>query len=297
MDGSVTWTVLGESPAILQIPIGGTPDNVTARSYFPSDRGLWSVEYLIAKARARLRLRARAVKVGWTAPFEKVMNLSCRMNATLYDPRLPGAVATGKVIKYTLSADGGGALRGTVEIGCSIGYGNSVSDITGTPEYTAASGYCSPGYQLYDGGVIALPDSDIAYSPPVFAPFDDGITFPIGDVRSISNWPGEFNIDAGTQGAIISGAFPIQKELANLDHIGGLTGGATNHTFNGAWVLALTKLYLEQFSVPHVMQANPVAWTLTIKPVSGQSFYGAYSVNVSTLEVPKGIDLTAPSSP
>ncbi len=297
-DGTVVWTVIGEDPPILKIPIGGTPDNVTARSYFPSDRGLWSVEYLIAVARARLRLRARAITVEWTSPFESVMNLSCRMNATIYDPRLPGAVATGKITKYTLTADGKtGALRGTVTIGCSVGHGNSVADITGTPEYTAASGYCSPGYQLYDGGQYALPDEDVAYSPPAYKPFDDGISFPIHSVREISNWPGQFSLDAGTQAGIIQGAFPAQKELANLDHIGGATGATSNHTASGAWWQTLTKIYLEQFSVPHVMQANPVAWTLTMKPVSGQSFYGSYDVQVSTLEVPKGIDLSAPSSP
>jgi len=53
----VTWTVLGTTPALLGIPIGGTADTVTANSYFPTARGLQSVEYLISKARARLRFR------------------------------------------------------------------------------------------------------------------------------------------------------------------------------------------------------------------------------------------------
>ena len=77
----------------LGIPIGGSADEVTARSFFPSDRGQQSIQYLIARARARIRMRSRAVKVSWQCPFDNVIGLSCRMNATLYDPRLPGGVA------------------------------------------------------------------------------------------------------------------------------------------------------------------------------------------------------------
>src|ERR1035437_9242931 len=68
-DGSVGWTVLGTSPALLGIPIGGTADNVTANNYFPTGRGFVSVKSLISRARARLRFRSRAVKVGWECRF------------------------------------------------------------------------------------------------------------------------------------------------------------------------------------------------------------------------------------
>ncbi len=88
--------MLGKNPRTLQIPLGGTPDDVRANNYFPTARGLQSVEYLISKVRARLRMRARAVDVGWKAAFRHGVGLSCRKNATLYDPRMPGGTVTGR---------------------------------------------------------------------------------------------------------------------------------------------------------------------------------------------------------
>jgi aryl-alcohol dehydrogenase-like predicted oxidoreductase len=38
-NGTVGWTYLGDAPAFLSIPIGGTPQDVTARCYFPTPRG------------------------------------------------------------------------------------------------------------------------------------------------------------------------------------------------------------------------------------------------------------------
>src|SRR5208282_4008223 len=84
---------LPNSATFLGIPVGGTTDNVTARCYFPTDRGAQSVQYAINRARAKIRMRSRAVEVSWECPIEMVLGMSCRMNATLYDPRLPGGVA------------------------------------------------------------------------------------------------------------------------------------------------------------------------------------------------------------
>ena len=132
---------LGTQPAFLGIPVGGTANNVTANNYFPTPRGQQSVVYLINKARAQLRWRARAVKISFDCSFDFLaqMNPSCRKNATVYDPRLPGGVATGKIISYGFTAKDGEML-GHVEIGCAVGYGGSISAITGTPVY-ASAGY------------------------------------------------------------------------------------------------------------------------------------------------------------
>ena len=132
---------LGTQPAFLGIPVGGTANNVTANNYFPTPRGRQSVEYLVNKARAQLRWRSRAVKISFDCSFDFLaqMNPSCRKNATVYDPRLPGGVATGKIISYGFTAKDGEML-GHVEIGCAVGYGGSISAITGTPVY-ASAGY------------------------------------------------------------------------------------------------------------------------------------------------------------
>ena len=101
------------------VPIG----DVRNRSYFSSDRGLRSLEYLLNRARSQLMASGRAVTVSWDCSFERAKQLSCRKNALLHDHRLPGGQAQGKIVKYTLSIDGdSGKATGRVEIACSIGY-------------------------------------------------------------------------------------------------------------------------------------------------------------------------------
>ena len=47
------------------------------------------------------------------------------------------AAVTGKITSYELNVSGNGKLSGTVEIGCSVGFGNSINEITGTPELSS----------------------------------------------------------------------------------------------------------------------------------------------------------------
>lgn len=299
-DGTVEWTCLGVSPALLGIPIGGTPENVTARSYFPSDRGRWSIEYLICRARARLRLRSRAVRVAWDCPFDLATGLSCRKNATLYDPRLPGEVASGKIIAYSLKAGGDGRLIGHVEIGCAVGFGGSVPQITGTPEYTAATGYMLPGYQRYDGEQTTL--GDVGYTPPAFAPFDDGLAFPL---RAL---PGRGAVSGSSQAqkAVIDASIPITRYLDNIGTpfsfdssapANGSGGTVSGLSPQAAWWVEQERLLNQPATLPYVMEANPVSYELLIDPVQNGPFSAAYAVNVTALEVPRGINLQAASSP
>jgi hypothetical protein len=298
-DGSVTWTVLGTSPALLGIPIGGTANNITARSYFPTGRGIVSVEYLISRARARLRFRSRAVKIGWECRFDDAVGLSCRKNATLFDPRLPGAAATGKIVSYSLTASGDGKLRGKVEIGCAIGFGDSINEITGTPEY-AAPGYMQTGYQIYDGAMEAHGSNETTFSRPIFQSFDDGLNFPlrwedVSDMGLVSGTLAE-------QRAAIEGSFMTARILQYLNQIGGSIGQGNSHTSgvppNTAWQITREQLALLSQNTPYVMNANPISWSCLLKPCAGNGpFGGAYAIRVSPLVVPQGINLEAPSSP
>lgn len=284
-DGSVVWTNLGTSPSFLGIPIGGTMTNVTARNFFSTDRGLVSVQYLIAKARARLRWRARCVTVSWDAPFELCLGLTCRMNATLYDPRIPGGAATGKIKSYKLSADKDGKMIGHIEIGCSVGFAGSVSDITGTPEYTSASGYMQPGYQRYDGGQYALPEEDIAFTPPGFAPFDDGLVFPL------QFFPGTISIVRPDQNAQLTTQM-AQEMSPQLGGVPSTSGSGATTLFGGNESVAQ---WLNGGEQTYLLECNPVAAEILIQPVTNGPFNGAYYVITTPLEVPKGIDLEAMS--
>lgn len=302
-DGSVQWTVLGANPALLSIPIGGTPDTVTARTFFPTQRGITSVEYLISRARARLRFRSRAVKVGWECRFSDAVPLSCRKNATLYDPRLPGGAATGKVTSYSLACSGDGKLRGKVEIGCSIGFGDSINVITGTPEYVSA-GYVQAGYQVYDGAMRAHGSNDTTYSPPVAGSgFDDGLQFPLR-WEDVSDG-GLVSGSLAQQADAIKKSFVAARQLQYLNEAGGAlaTGGNNNQSISGvppdiAWKITREQIALLSQNTPYVMAANPISWSCLLKPCAGNGpFGGSYAISVSPLVVPQGINLEAPSSP
>jgi hypothetical protein len=134
------------------------------RSYFTTDRGKQSIEYLICLARAQLLARARAVHVSFEPGFDDVTGISLRDNATITAPSsaLPGGEASGKVIGYTLALDGDqGARTASVTIGCTIGRGGSVSTIAGDGVY-AEPGYMEDGYQQTTGGATAIA-GDISY--------------------------------------------------------------------------------------------------------------------------------------
>lgn len=300
-DNSVVWLVLGTMPTTLGIPIGGTEDDVRARSYFPTDRGLWSTEYLLSRARARLRFRARAVKVVWDCPFDLAVPLSCRMNASIADPRLPGGTASGKITGYTLSAAGDGKLRGHVEIGCAIGFGDSVVEIEGTPEYVDED-YVADDYQIFDGAMAATASFDVLYAPPVFTGYDDGLVFPL-QWKDVSDG----GVQSGTlteQADAIQASFKAEVILQYLSAFGGsISTGNSSSSVTGvapdaAWKIVEEQLALLTQTTPYVMEANPISWSMLLKPCAGNGpFSGAYSMVVSPLVLSQGINLEAPSSP
>lgn len=300
-DGSVTWMVLGTDPSIMSIPIGGTAMNVQARCFFPTDRGQISVQHLVCRARARIRFRARAVTVKFDTPIENVFGLSCRMNATIYDGRIPGGAATGKIIGYSMTADGEGKMLGHVTIGVAVGYGNSVPEITGTPEY-AADGYMDDGYQVFDGQFNLTADNDLSYTAPAFSTFDDGLTFPI-QFGNISDG-GTFSGNLTTQIERIEASFAVAQRLQYLQawanipfSFGAVNSQVSGVSISGAWDLEREELALASSNTPYVMAETPISWSCVMKPCSGNGpFSGSYSIDVSPLEVPMGVNLLAHSS-
>lgn len=285
-DGSVVWLSLGSAPAFMGIPIGGTTETVAARSYFTKDRGHWSIEYLICKARARLRLRSRCAKVSWDAPFEDCLDLSLRKNAILQDDRIPGGQAFGKITTYTLTADQDGKLMGHVEMGCSVGYDQVVSPVDGTPEY-ALPGYAQRGWQVYDGAQVTLTNDEIAYSPPAFQAFDDGLSFPLQSfpgqvIMTTPDQVGEVQRALAAQGGnfFAANATPINTDKNNSRVFGGHSAGS----------------YIQDTNpIEYALSAAPVACEIIIHPVTNGPFNGNINVDCSLLELPQGIDLSADS--
>ena len=287
-DGTVTWTSIGA----VTLPIGGWPGMTPARSYFPSDRGLLSVQHLICRARAKLRKRARAVQISWETPFQDAIALTCRMNATISDERITGGVATGKVIAYKLIAQGNtGRLYGEVTIGCTVGNAGSITPVTGTPEYVDP-GYVDPGYQHYDGAVLTFGPDDVGFTPPVEQAVDDGIVFPLTYEQAVLT--DQFNGSQATEIAAVQEAIFLAQEAA-------YNSGSSSLTLTGAASTSVSYSHPDYAAIQNTMRnANLLGtglwYELCLRPLTNGPFSAAYLVQTTTLALPKTIDLAAPSS-
>lgn len=248
-------------PASTDFPEGAPPiGDVRRRAYFPTDRGLRSLDYLIALARSNILARSRAVSVTVTLNnFADGIDLSCRKNARIADPRIPGGEARGKVIGYSLTAQDGQMLA-SVTIGCTIGKGNTVTAVPGSPSY-ADDGYVDTGYQFYSGASYMPIAGEVTYTdfsdiPPV----DDGVDF--FDMRAA---------DTVTQITIIN---PLPTQQTVLD--------AFQADFQAA-IDALNQVFTE---------VDGDLKKLTIGR-DDPPFTTIYPITVSQLAVPKTIDLEA----
>ena len=266
VDGMVPLSL---NPSFLGIPVGGTADNVTARCFFPTSRGQQSVEYAVNRARAKIRMRSRAIEISWECPIEMVLGMSCRMNATIYDPRIPSGVATGKVISYGMTAKGG-KIRGKVTIGCSVGY-----------------------------NAFGSPNADISYTAPVFEPFDDGLQFPLSYLpcdggsytNTLANQEAAILLGMAAELKAMAIENPDQSIVQQYDQQTGV--GGTYST--GVGPSSMWQAKEDSAVLPAAMQGNAIGWWAEIDPVTNGPFDGAYTVTVTPLELPQGIDLTAAS--
>jgi hypothetical protein len=236
-----------------QDPIG----DARRSSYFKTDRGRQSLEYLIAACRARLLARARCVEITFETPWENGLQLSCRKNVRVTDPRIPGGEATGKVTSYALSCDGdSGELVCRVTIGCTAGEGNTVSAAAGTPDYVE-DGYVEDGYQTFTGQLVMPIAGEVTYADFSSQPIDDdGIDF--------------FNMNAAAvvEDITIEGTKAEQRAVLQ----------AFKNDFNEA-VKALNQVFTRI--------------TVELRPLNTGPFETEFAITVSDLMIPKTIDLEA----
>lgn len=245
------------SPGAFDLPIGDLRRN----SYFKTDRGAQSFEYLILLARAKLLSRARAVEIKFGVPWTVGKVASCRKNVHLVDNRLPGGQGTGKIISYELTANEE-EIGGNLTIGCSIGYGVALSGpAAGNPTYVE-DGYVENGYQQRTGAEVELLTGELQYES-----FDD---FEVTDDDGVDL----FNMTPATvvNSLMIDGG--IFQQRAAIDAEAAKPSSAMPDP-----VTALKDL--------------PTVVTLDLVPVEGGAFHVDYNVDVSELVVPQGIDLEA----
>lgn len=242
--------------------------DVSRRSYFPTDRGLQSLEYLILIGRAALVLRSRAVEISFRCSFARAANLSLRKNAILHDDRLPtDATAVGKIIRYRIVCDGNsGDLHGEVTMACSVGTGGAIAAEAGTPTYVA-DGYVDVGYQFYVNQTVLIGTSDIAYTVPVDEPNDDGIVFPITKIPFITQ-PTVTHVRIGPGG---------QDEPL----------GPLTPPLDGVLGPDIEKI------VTDYMNTVETRLTFSLPSLTGSKFASQYNIATTQLKIPAGINLGA----
>lgn len=122
------WTVLESSAG----KIGA--------SFFETTRGQAAIRHAAKRGFSRLRYAARCVRVSFQVPLVDWHDISLDDVLHVYDARLPGGSACGKVVEYELSSSSGLV---SIEIACSVGIAglNDIDEpsITGSFELDGAA--------------------------------------------------------------------------------------------------------------------------------------------------------------
>lgn len=260
---------LGESltlsSAAVALPVddgGALPIGDTRRSsYFLTQRGDQSIQFLLLLAAAKLQARARAVTVKFAAPFAMGLGLSCRQNASLVAARLPGGEAIGKIVQYRLSGEfDSGAAFAEISIGCAIGHGDSLAP-PGPPIELYAEDYAEDWTSI---PALAEPVPGILQYVPLDGSGvdDDGVDL--------------FNLTADSALlapiAVLNG--PTAQKLAIDTQILGPTGIVMPDPIG-------------------TLKRLPTRPVIDLVPVTGGAFRSAFLVETMPLQIPKGIDLEA----
>jgi hypothetical protein len=240
------------------IPIGG-PE---ARTYLQTDRGAASFEYLLLAARAKLRARARSVEITFGIDFPLAIGISLRHSVALFDRRIPGGSAIGKVKQYRLTV-GEDGMWGEFTMGCTIGKGLPITAAVGINAYVD-DGYVDDGYQVVAGSQRMFLTDELAYQTlDQFEVVDDGL-----------------NLDHMTAGRAVKSCTVVNGTTV---HLNALT------PFNN---VSLPKNGL---STPFdAMKKNLTKITLEMHPVTGSQYHTDFLPAISMLAIPQTIDLRAP---
>ena len=247
------------------IPIG----DIRSNDYVNTPRGMKSLEHLILVARANLILRSRTVKISFQTPLIPGLDFNLRKGALIHDGRLPGGEAGGKVVAYEFVLDGDqGEPLATITIGCSIGYGNSHTPEAFDPSYVEFGYVTDNDYQFLINGTTLLGTSDVQYTMDLIKPPDDGLNFSSGisyhNVVKLLTMENSSN----EQRAIM--------ETAVINQFGDTYG--------------------DQSQLSKILQDHPTKFNLLLHSMKQGPFQWSMPVGVSTLVIPKQIDLEADSA-
>lgn len=222
-------------------------------SFMVTDDGMSSFEYLVMLARAKLLARARAVSIEFSVPFSAGLSLSCRQSAHVVDPRLPAGEAYGKITEYILRANGEGLQECVITIGATIGEGNTITGVAGTPTYCDAN-YVDISYQRYVGAEFNL--GDVNYE----------------DYRNIVIDTGGFDFLSGLGGPEIITKLIVENGERDQQRV-------------------LSQRYQDIPAAIEALNAKFTKVTLRLKPLSSDPIDTDMPVNVSNVMIPKTMEL------
>jgi hypothetical protein len=255
-----------------------------ARSYFPTARGRKSVEYLIAIARAHLLARARCVNIDFEVQFEDAVaaGLSLRKNAIIHDERLPGTDVGGKIKSWTLGLSNG-LQTALVSIGCCVGTAGSVAAVDGTPDYCVTDYVDGFKSEQASSDHVSEAASDILHEVR-YQTYKGSFTLPFGSdiaYESIDGWA-------------------VQDDGLDLEHLTGHavslsllnSNGATETQTNALDRFAIT---VDDSGKVNATNTRYAQLSITVPDLTNGPFETDFALNVTTLKIPKDIDLSAPS--
>jgi hypothetical protein len=240
------------------IPLGG-PE---ARSYLQTDRGAGSFEYLMLAARAKLRARARSVEITFGVDFPTAIAITLRHSVALFDRRIPGGSAIGKVKSYRITV-GEDGMWGEFTIGCSTGTGNAAVAATGVNAYVD-DGYVDDGYQVIAGSQRMFLTDELAYQTlDQFEVVDDGLNF------------NHLTAEQVVRSCTVFNGLDVQMAELNKYQNVSMPKAGLSDPFSATKTLTTTI-------------------TLELVPVTGSEYHTDFLPAVSLLAIPQTIDLRAP---
>lgn len=267
-----------------------------AGHYFTTARGLQSIEYLLFRARAVLLAGARIAKLSWGCSFARALELTCRKSATLIERRLPGGQATGKIVGYTIFADGSTGKRGgTVNVACTVGHGGTIEAAAGTNDYVEDDYVESDAFSRT--GQVDAVGTDIGFGWPEVA-MDEDTLLP-------------FTKDDVVVSETIHGSAAAQLAIIRAKADQWYKSGQDDPLLKNApwWVLNWLKLLAPQTDPLQLLAAkeaaqkaqdeldtNAVWYELRLRSVDQLALENAIDLTIEPLKVVKTIDLEAASN-
>jgi hypothetical protein len=241
-----------ESTDGLEIPIG----DVRRNSYFKTDRGHDSAEYVLALGGTIMLRRARAVELSFRTAFDAGLDVTLRKEINPLTHRLiPGGVASGKVIALRMAYTSDEPYA-EIAIGCCIGRGGTLVADAGEPTYVDDD-YVEDDYQARAGELREVLPNLLYNSYDEAAIVDDGYSF----------------------------LSPVTAEQALIEVE--VTNGPA------AQIIALNNIISVGSQDEIMSELNDISTRicLELRPVNGGPFENTIELNVEPMLLPRSLDL------